>query len=431
MGVHRIDLATLAENNNGHSLFSPSSSKMWLTCSGSLIPNAQAEDSTSEAAAEGTVAHGVGELWLKTGCRPTHLIGTVERVVEDFDVYNITIDEVMLDYVQRYVDWCMYLPGENFIETRVDFSDLTPIANQGGTADHISVEMHHLTITDLKYGIGIEVYAERNTQLMLYAYGALLIHDAKYDIQKVTIRIAQPRRDHFDEWTVSREELLEFAEYVKQRAFDAWRHDAPRMPSGDGCQWCRVKSDCSAFLVFTGKLLDGVFDDLESPVTAGEMLDTQEQIASGSFNLTPVTVENLTFEQKAVVYQYRSLIVQWFDRIGADMYNELRNGGKVPGYKLVDGNNSRKFTSDAAAIELLEFIGLNEDEYMPRVLLSPAQSEAALVKKGIKRAALPALLESVINKTPGKPTMVSENDRRESVTELADLSFDNLETNNI
>jgi hypothetical protein len=93
------DVAKLAAA--GHSVFSPSSSKMWLTCSGSLIPNVLSHDSAGEEAAEGTVAHSVAERWLTSGERPEHLIGTVETV----DGWDIEITEEMMAYVGDYVDY--------------------------------------------------------------------------------------------------------------------------------------------------------------------------------------------------------------------------------------------------------------------------------------------------------------------------------------
>jgi hypothetical protein len=130
------DVAKLAAS--GHSVFSPSSSKMWLTCSGSLIPNVLSHDSAGEEAAEGTTAHAVAEEWLTSGERPEHLIGTVRRV----DGWDIEITEEMMAYVSDYVDYVEALLADAVefqTETRVDFSNLTPIPDQGGTADNIAI----------------------------------------------------------------------------------------------------------------------------------------------------------------------------------------------------------------------------------------------------------------------------------------------------
>ena len=73
---------------------------MWLTCSGSLLANLAAEDSAGFEAAEGTVAHSVGEEWLKTEERPIHRIGEIVPVQEGEETFNIEITTEMLDYVQ-------------------------------------------------------------------------------------------------------------------------------------------------------------------------------------------------------------------------------------------------------------------------------------------------------------------------------------------
>ena len=197
MSDHGFDLEAVQIKLGAHSVFAPSASSMWLYCAGSLIPNLLAEDTAGEDAAYGTVAHGVAERWLKTGVKPVDLIGTVEKVDEGHAVFEIEITHSMLEYVQEYVDWSVFLPGDHYVEQRVDFSRLTPIPKQGGTADHIACEPGALTITDLKMGKGVQVFAKGNTQARLYALGAFYRWDEQYHFQRIVIRIAQPRLNQF------------------------------------------------------------------------------------------------------------------------------------------------------------------------------------------------------------------------------------------
>lgn len=433
MSDHRIPLSKLAEAIRGHSIFSPSGSFMWAYCSGSLVPNIQIQDTAGIEAATGTVAHGVGELWIKTKKRPTHLLGTVERVIEyDEDglevVYEIEIDEEMLNFVQIYVDWCIYLPGDHFVEVRVDFSDITPIPNQGGTADHAACEPGRLTITDLKYGIGIEVYAEDNTQALLYAYGFFRKYDFDYDFQEIVIRICQPRRDHLDEWVISRELMLQWIDWLRKRAYLAWRYDAPRSPSEKACQWCKIKSSCMAYAVWFDRMTDDIFENLDKPIQVEDMQAIEARLnADGDYIVDPTPVGNLTLEHKVAIYRNAKLIKRWLDEIGNDLYRALMNGEEVPGHKLVAGRSTRAFVSKKRAIDTLMLAGLTEDEAAPRVLLSPAQAELALTKKGIKRTNLPDLLGGIIRKNPGSYTMVSSRDKRSSSNDNHDNVFENLD----
>lgn len=405
---------------------------MWAYCSGSLIPNIQVKDTAGLEAATGTVAHGIAEMWLKSGIRPDHLIGTTETVIEgegeDQIVFEILIDAEMLDYVEQYVDWCAWLPGQHFVEVRVDFSDLMPIKNQGGTADHAACEYQRLTITDLKYGRGIQVFALKNTQALLYAYGFFIEHDWLYDFQEIVIRICQPRFNHFDEWVITRKELLEWAEFLRERAALAWVYDAPRTPSEKACQWCKIKEDCSAFVAWMERVTCSYFDDLDQPITVEEMEDLEWRLDAGkNFKLKPTPIHTLTVEQKVAIFRQKSLINQWFDKLGQDLYSRLLKGEKAPGLKLVQGNTRRSFKAPQKAINELKWLGLREDEILEKKLISPAQAETALVRKGYKRKELENLIDHLIRRSPGKSVMTSAEDKRESLDELADDTFDDLD----
>lgn len=56
--------------------------------------------------------------------------------------------------------------------------------------------------------------AEKNPQMMCYALGALQLFDGIYDIDSVTMTIFQPRRDSVSTYTISKEELLKWADEV-------------------------------------------------------------------------------------------------------------------------------------------------------------------------------------------------------------------------
>ena len=432
MSDHAKFLAKLAKQSRGHSIFSPSGSSMWAFCSGSLVPNIQIKDTAGIDAATGTVAHGLGELWLKTGIRPDHLIGTTETVVEgegdNKQVFVINIDEEMMDYVEVYVDSCSFLPGDHFVETRVDFSDLTPIDNQGGTADHAACERGKLTITDLKFGLGIEVYAFENTQAILYAYGFFKKYDWYYDFQEIVIRICQPRRGHFDEWVITRSELLEWADWLKSKANDAWKLDAPRTPSEKSCQWCKIKTDCKAFAVWLERLTADVFDNLDLPIEVEDMADLVKRLDGGDeYTINPVDLNELTLEHKAAIYRNKSAVTSWFDKVGQDLYEHLERGEKVPHFKIVEGRSARIFSDQTRAFAELEFAGLNKDQIEPRVFISPAQSEKELIKLGYKRKQLPELLDPIVKRIAGSPTMVSDKDPRPSIRPDGEGVFDNLD----
>lgn len=432
MADHGFDLDAIQRKLGGHSVFAPSYSSTWLRCLGSLLPSLLAEDDAGEDAAYGTVAHGVAERWLKTGLRPSDLVGEIEVVDEGHAKFEIEIDEVMLDFVQEYVDWCAYLPGSLLVEQRVDFSCLTPIPNQGGTADHIALEPGVLTITDLKMGKGVQVFATGNTQARLYALGAFFRWDWEYDFQRIVIRIAQPRLEHFDVWEISRDELLQFAEFAKGRAHAAWQPDAPRTPGEKQCQWCKVRRDCAARAAYVEKMLEGVFDALDDVVTDEDVIRLvdrlDDEFETVAFRMKPP--RELTVAQRAKIIRSRRGIENWLKSIEDDLEKILQAGGVVPGFKLVEGRSNRIFPNSDRIPSTLEMLtGVPESEFVERKVCTPAQAEEILVKKGgYKRAQLPDLLGDLAVKPRGKPVMAPAHDKRPELSTNVDDVFDDLDT---
>lgn len=477
---HGLDLEALFKSS--HSIFAPSSAAGWLICEDYILANINEPDSAGVDAAYGTVGHEVAEIWLLAidelredigpiteemieAARPSHLVGTTKLVQEKNEVFRILIDSEMLAFVAQYILWCVDLPGHHFIEQRVDFSRLTPIPNQKGTADHIACSPGVATVTDLKMGISpanivfaaeddtdprsvIDGRFNGNPQAMIYALGVFFKYDKDYHFEKIVIRIAQPRLDHFHVWETTREELLKFADYVKERAHAAWKKERTRTPSKKGCRWCKVKSTCSAYLVFMTHLAtvdtDDVFDAVEDAtvypdiiegeftvVTRQEMIQAKANLDDDTFDLSVPDAAVLSTAQLAKLYGMRKPIESFFEGVYEELNKRAIYGEEIPGMKLVQGREgNREFVGEDDPewlLRQLDFIGLEGDERFKTQIVSPAQAEATLrTKYGLKAKDAARLLAHLIYRKPGRSTLVPASDKREALPDLGEV-FDPVE----
>lgn len=409
---------------------------MWLTCAGSLIPNILAEDDAGEDAAYGTVAHGVTETWLLDGRKPKHLIGTQEWVEAGDWGYLIPIDEVMLDHARTCVEWVELLPGDHFIERRVDFSRITPIPNQSGTADFIACERGRMVVADWKFGKGYVVYAKYedfdglsfepwmiNSQLALYALGAFYEFDHIYHFKEIEIRVAQPRLDHFDTVLITREQLLEFAAWAKLRAAAAWQHNAPRTPSPRACQWCKVRNTCAAGAKLYADLISARSAEAFADLTSGGEI-TADAVTAFKDDLDIIAVPQtadvmtLTTEQMAQLYAWRGIVESWWASLGDELFRRASRGERVPGWKLVEGRSRRVFRYPTTAGEKLVELGVSRSKVFVEEVCSPAQAEELLLKAGHRRKDIPDLLDGLVFKPSGKPTLAPQQDKRVALVDV-------------
>ena len=364
---------------SAHAKLSASGSARWLNCPGSVNAENGILDKSSHFAAEGTAAHAVAEHCLGNRVTPESVIG---QTFEGFEV-----DNYMAEYVQQYVDYVTQFTGQHMYEVRVDFSPWVP---EGfGTCDAMIIQpCGTLRIIDLKYGKGIRVDAESNTQAMLYALGAYEDFGHIYDIDTIEIAIHQPRLDHISEWTISVNDLLSWGDEVKIKAKRCFEPDAPRNPGDKQCQWCKAKPKCPELKRITEQSIITMFDD----ITPAAMPATDE----------------LTDEQLRLALTNKKLITGWLDAVESHITDRLTAGDDFPGYKIVEGRSLRKWGDESQAVNLLTET-YSDDELYTRKFISVTQAEKLTGKKNS------AMLADLIVKPSGKPTLAPVSDKRPAI----------------
>lgn len=432
----------------GHSVFSPSGAEMTTTCAESLVINALAEDDTNIDSATGTVAHAMAERWLKTGERPDDLVGTI-RVVKDFE---IEITEEMLEFVGDFVQKCEDLAeiaDDSFTERRVDISDLTPIPDQGGTMDYGGMGPGWLKVIDLKYGKEIvlafdPMTGKMNKQLGIYAWGIFLEFDWLYNFQEITIAISQPRvLPGYTEHTITRAEMIEFANEIREKWAYNWANPKGRTPSVKGCRWCAIRATCPALYLFMAERVSDVHfrshdDDDVIEAEFEEVIDEDRLVVANELILDefepspfPVVKRPTQLSTKALekLLRYEKLMDNFFKAIRDELLaRAISEEDDLTWWKIVRARSRRKWVDDESFIvDELSKTGLKREHMFKTVMLSPAEMERMLhTKRKMKLAAAKRLLAEtgVAVQPPGTKTLAPKSDVRLALPKETD-SFRN------
>jgi hypothetical protein len=122
----------------------------------------------------------------------------------------------------------------------------------------------------------------------------------------------------------------------------------------------------------------------------------------------------------ADILKAEPMISAWLKAVRERALAQLLNGEEIPGYKVVAGRGSRKWSNGPAVEEALCRAAFDADQYMTQPeLLSPAQLEKSIGKKKVAE-----LVGSLIVSEPGAPTVAPESDKRKQLDRLAEARKD-------
>lgn len=432
-----------------HTAWGPSSAARRIACPGSLQAEADFPDSDNVYAVIGSGAHALADTILRSADLKQDLAITAEDYIDqemfvptskdcdliDFEndqvraVDNISgmadtvTDEIVIDsdtgpgylvnvdsemahavneYIQRVKAYVMDkdYAGYHASEVTLDLSDWLP--DQQGTADFVAIVGTTLHVDDLKYGKGVQVFAEKNEQGRNYALGVYSALAFLFEITRVVITIHQPRLNHVDSEELNIDELLSWADDTLVPAYKlSIQHDAPRIPGGKQCTFCKAKGNCAAL--------------------AAEM-EHQMQEAF------PILDKTKNLDPHLVPLEMAKLAQTWSKAVEAYAIEQLEAGEQVfdgeEYYKLVNGKGSRAWQDETKARRKCAGMRLSRDEFMTE----PKFKSPAQIEKLVGKPKFIEFFSPIVEKKEGKPTLAKMSDKRPAISSAEALGFDDVTT---
>lgn len=328
---------SMTDQTPAHYRLSPSSSKRWLNCPGSA--QSDLPDRENEASREGTLAHALGYADLTGTELPDEMKAEVVAL-------KLTEDKQreMAEHILGYVKFIRELPGEKEYEVKLA-SECMP--DFGGTIDCLRLDGDMMHVIDLKYGFG-RVQAEGNTQLMSYL---CLAREHYEGARRFAGTIYQPRLENG----------ITTAEFTSAqlddhfcRVMDASMSD--EFKAGDHCKWCPLLLNCDVAHQHTIELADIEFEEiqqgpsverLEAIIAFGEVIDERVKLAR------------------------------------MKLFEMIKNGQKIPGWKIGVGRKHRKWRNEGVALSTLRRRYPEKLDYLIE-LKTPAQVEKHVAASVLK-----------------------------------------------
>ncbi|MFZ6767790.1 DUF2800 domain-containing protein [Undibacterium sp. Di26W] len=393
-----------------HAILSPSSASQWSSCHAAPAMQSGMPDKSGNDAAEGTGMHEAAETVLPTGESIYSYVG------KKFNGFELTVESAR-DLDRGYIQpvWTLAQGGTLFVEQRLSITHITGEEDAYGTSDVVILHGRTLYICDLKWGMGVQVFAKDNKQLCTYALAALREFELIQDFDEVVLMIFQPRLNHIDEWRITVAELYAIGEGLKANARIATllleytqecgktklEQDKQEFfaPSDDNCRFCKAKTTCVALRVKVLTTISADFEDLDA-IDADALIQAKKE------------VKDFDIAMLAKLMPMIGLIQAWCKAVIAKGEASIHAGNKIPGYKLVMGKQGNRNWVDPVEVEkVMKALRLKRDEMYTLDIVSPTQAEKLLSDKPKQWEKL----RTLIVRKPGQPTVVEEGDKRDEI----------------
>lgn len=375
----------ITHQSRPHAFLSASSSARWSNCPASAAAESLYPNNNTPEAAEGTLAHEVAETIARN-----RVFG------EALKPFPAGTDKNMVKHATAYAE---YLASKLttpeailLLEQRVDFSHIVP---EGfGTADAVIVDGNKLVIVDYKYG-RIQVSAVNNSQMRLYAAGAVVMWSQAYNIEFVETCIFQPRIQNITSELLTVNELNDWTAKLESTAVLA-ANGVGGYATGTYCRNCTHAIRCPSMfnLIYeTAHCLDNV--------QANVLCLSPEAIAD-ILTIEPVLTAVL---KRIKDYALTTL---------------LKTGDSIPGWKVVEGKpGNRKWKDEKNAFHILKKAGFDSTDLLDIHLRSPAQ-----IEKSIGTDTISDLINTLCTRSPGSPSLTKNEDSRPSLYTMANAIDD-------